>query len=188
MSEETRRSLSATSNLGINLGCGLTAGAAAAVLSQPADTLLSQINKGKGGPGGAMSKLFNLAREAGPVGLFSGLGAPLHPVQHQEVYMLTLTRRPKNCHDRWSGRWTIFALRSHQGCMWSTAGSRDSQEGRSIRTVLSTGKKDLFKAKLFHLSSIQHTVHLHYQTQHYGQLWFEDDCGFASVKRTLRGQ
>lgn len=74
MNPETRKNLSSASNLGINLGCGLTAGAAAAVLSQPADTLLSQINKGRGGSGGALSRMGTLAKEAGPIGLFSGLG------------------------------------------------------------------------------------------------------------------
>jgi solute carrier family 25 phosphate transporter 3 len=63
-------------------------GAAAAVLSHPADTLLSkvrpgsppvviarthldaQINRGAGGKGSATSKLIVLAKEAGPRGLF----------------------------------------------------------------------------------------------------------------------
>jgi hypothetical protein len=43
MSEEKRRNLSATAKGAISLGSGLTAGVAAAVLSQPADTLLSQV-------------------------------------------------------------------------------------------------------------------------------------------------
>jgi solute carrier family 25 phosphate transporter 3 len=47
---------------------------AAAVLSHPADTLLSKINQGKGGKGSAAAKLVVLAKEAGPVGLFAGLG------------------------------------------------------------------------------------------------------------------
>ena len=49
-------------------------GVAAAVISQPGDTLLSQINKGEGGSGSATSKLLRLAREAGFSGLFVGLG------------------------------------------------------------------------------------------------------------------
>jgi len=58
----------------VTLGCGIVAGAAAAILSQPADTLLSRINKGKGGSGNVLIRLAELAKEAGPVGLFSGLG------------------------------------------------------------------------------------------------------------------
>lgn len=58
----------------VNLGCGIVAGIAAAVISQPGDTLLSQINKGEGGPGSATSKLIRLAKEAGFSGLFVGLG------------------------------------------------------------------------------------------------------------------
>lgn len=59
----------------VQLGCGMTAGVAAAVLSHPADTLLSQINKGGGGSGSAMQKLWALAKEAGPIGLWAGLRA-----------------------------------------------------------------------------------------------------------------
>ena len=43
-------------------------------LRQPADTLLSQINKGHGPKGSMMFRLGALAREAGFRGLFAGLG------------------------------------------------------------------------------------------------------------------
>ncbi|KAJ7095802.1 mitochondrial carrier domain-containing protein [Mycena belliarum] len=73
MSEETKRDLSSSAVFGISLGSGITAGFAAAVLSHPADTLLSQINKGHG-PSGSMSyRLITLAREAGFKGLFAGI-------------------------------------------------------------------------------------------------------------------
>jgi len=59
----------------VQLGCGLVAGAAAAVLSHPADTLLSKINKGDGGQtGSAMHKLMVCARSTGFSGLWAGLG------------------------------------------------------------------------------------------------------------------
>ncbi|KAJ7134705.1 mitochondrial carrier domain-containing protein [Mycena epipterygia] len=74
MSEETKRNLSATSKFGIALGSGITAGFAAAILSHPADTLLSQINKGHGPSGSMLYRLTALAREAGFKGLFAGLG------------------------------------------------------------------------------------------------------------------
>ncbi|GAA5836223.1 hypothetical protein JCM9279_002233 [Rhodotorula babjevae] len=74
MSETKRANLTATEQTGITLGCGITAGVAAAVLSQPADTLLSRINKGEGGKGSATAKLIRLAKDAGPLGLFAGLG------------------------------------------------------------------------------------------------------------------
>lgn len=73
MSPETKKNLGPVSNGAITLGCGIIAGAAAAVISQPGDTLLSQINKGEGGPGSATSKLIRLAKEAGFSGLFVGL-------------------------------------------------------------------------------------------------------------------
>ncbi|KAJ6585067.1 mitochondrial carrier domain-containing protein [Mycena capillaripes] len=74
MTEETKRNLSGTSQFGIALGSGITAGFAAAILSHPADTLLSQINKGHGPSGSMVFRLTTLAREAGFKGLFAGLG------------------------------------------------------------------------------------------------------------------
>ncbi|KAI0315801.1 mitochondrial carrier [Amylostereum chailletii] len=74
MSEETKRDLSSTSQFGISLGSGIIAGFAAAILSQPADTLLSQINKGHGPEGSMMYRLGALAKQAGVKGLFAGLG------------------------------------------------------------------------------------------------------------------
>jgi len=69
--------LSNLSITGINLGSGLIAGFAAAIISQPADTLLSKINKQKGVEGSITSRLIGLAKELGPRGLFLGLGARL---------------------------------------------------------------------------------------------------------------
>ncbi|KAI0260250.1 mitochondrial carrier domain-containing protein [Gloeopeniophorella convolvens] len=74
MSEETRATLSPASKLSISLGSGVVAGFAAAILSQPADTLLSQINKGHGPEGKMMYRLGVLAKQAGFRGLFAGLG------------------------------------------------------------------------------------------------------------------
>ena len=65
----------------VNLTSGLIAGMAAAVVSQPADTMLSKINKTKGAPGeGTTSRLFKIAKELGVKGSFSGLGARLFMV------------------------------------------------------------------------------------------------------------
>ena len=44
MSKETRENLTTVQETGVTLGCGVTAGVAAAVLSQPADTLLSKVS------------------------------------------------------------------------------------------------------------------------------------------------
>lgn len=74
MSEETRAKLSPASKLSISLGSGVIAGFAAAILSQPADTLLSQINKGHGPQGTMLYRLGALARQTGFKGLFAGLG------------------------------------------------------------------------------------------------------------------
>ncbi|KAH9991284.1 mitochondrial carrier [Russula vinacea] len=74
MSKETRAKLSPTAKFSIMLGSGVIAGFAAAVLSQPADTLLSQINKGHGPKGSVLYRLGILARQTGFKGLFAGLG------------------------------------------------------------------------------------------------------------------
>ncbi|KAI9780394.1 MAG: mitochondrial phosphate carrier protein [Peltula sp. TS41687] len=78
---------------GVNLGSGLIAGFAAALVSQPADTMLSKINKTKGAPGeGTVSRLYKIARELGLRGSFGGLGARLFMVG-------TLTGRENNPED-----------------------------------------------------------------------------------------
>jgi len=57
----------------VNLTSGLGAGLVAAVVSQPADTLLSKVNKTKGLDGSIMTRLVKIAKELGPRGLFLGL-------------------------------------------------------------------------------------------------------------------
>lgn len=65
----------------VNLGSGLIAGFAAAIVSQPADTMLSKINKSKGLPGeGTTSRLIKIAKELGLRGSYSGIGARLFMV------------------------------------------------------------------------------------------------------------
>lgn len=65
----------------INLGAGLIAGFAAAIVSQPADTMLSKINKTKGLPGeGTTSRLIKIAQELGLRGSYTGIGARLFMV------------------------------------------------------------------------------------------------------------
>jgi len=70
--------LSPSTVTGINLASGLGAGLVAAVISQPADTLLSKVNKQKGKEGESITRrLINLGSELGVKGLFTGLGARL---------------------------------------------------------------------------------------------------------------
>jgi solute carrier family 25 phosphate transporter 3 len=58
--------LSGGMNLGISLLSGVIAGVAAALISHPADTLLSKVNKkGAGGDGPMMQRLGNIASEIG---------------------------------------------------------------------------------------------------------------------------
>lgn len=65
----------------VNLGSGLIAGFAAALVSQPADTMLSKINKTKGLPGeGTTSRLIKIAKELGLRGSYTGIGARLFMV------------------------------------------------------------------------------------------------------------
>jgi solute carrier family 25 phosphate transporter 3 len=66
-----------STKMAVALSSGVIAGVAAAIISHPADTLLSQINKaGAGGNGSITSRLINLAKEAGLKKLcLTGLGA-----------------------------------------------------------------------------------------------------------------
>jgi solute carrier family 25 phosphate transporter 3 len=65
----------------VNLGSGLLAGFAAAIVSQPADTMLSKINKTQGLPGeSTVSRLIKIAGELGFRGSFSGLPTRLFMV------------------------------------------------------------------------------------------------------------
>jgi len=76
-----KSTLSSGATTGINLGSGLIAGLAAAIVSQPADTMLSKINKTKGLPGeGTTSRLIKIAKELGLRGSYSGIGARLFMV------------------------------------------------------------------------------------------------------------
>jgi solute carrier family 25 phosphate transporter 3 len=69
--------ISGASKMGVALSSGVIAGVAAAIISHPADTLLSKINKaGAGGSGGTVSRLTNIAKEIGFAKLCTtGLGA-----------------------------------------------------------------------------------------------------------------
>ena len=76
MGPERKDKLSHLGMTGVELTSGMVAGVAAAVLSHPADTLLSAINKGAGDKSqSTTARMFSLAREFGPRRLmFAGLG------------------------------------------------------------------------------------------------------------------
>lgn len=69
--------LTGATKLLVSLGSGVIAGVAAAIISHPADTLLSKVNKaGAGGEGSIMTRLGRIAAEIGFVKLATvGLGA-----------------------------------------------------------------------------------------------------------------
>jgi solute carrier family 25 phosphate transporter 3 len=73
---ERKAALTHLQSTGVELTSGIVAGVAAAVLSHPADTLLSAMNKGAGDKGqSSTSRMFQLAKEFGPRRLmFTGLG------------------------------------------------------------------------------------------------------------------
>jgi solute carrier family 25 (mitochondrial phosphate transporter), member 3 len=76
-----KSSLSPGGVTGVNLGSGLIAGFAAALVSQPADTMLSKINKTKGLPGeSTTSRLIKIGKELGFRGSYAGIGARLFMV------------------------------------------------------------------------------------------------------------
>ena len=73
---ERKAALTHLESTGVELGSGVVAGVAAAVLSHPADTLLSAINKGAGDKTqGVTARMFSLAGQLGPKRLLlDGLG------------------------------------------------------------------------------------------------------------------
>ncbi|KAJ3221852.1 hypothetical protein HK099_003036 [Clydaea vesicula] len=75
---KTPEQMTSSQNFNISVASGVVAGVAAAIISHPADTLLSMINKSPtaGGSGSTTSRLLNLAREVGFKKLcLTGLGA-----------------------------------------------------------------------------------------------------------------
>merc|ERR1712046_207105 len=72
-----RSTLSKGTKAGVSIMSGVIAGVAAAIISHPADTLLSKINKkGAGGEGGMVTRLGRIASEMGFAKLCTtGLGA-----------------------------------------------------------------------------------------------------------------
>ncbi|KAK3392578.1 mitochondrial phosphate carrier protein [Sordaria brevicollis] len=73
--------MSDSAQTAVNLGSGLVAGFAAAIVSQPADTMLSKINKTPGAPGeSTTSRLVKIAKELGLKGSYTGIGARLFMV------------------------------------------------------------------------------------------------------------
>mmetsp|Transcript_7990 Transcript_7990/g.8772 ORF Transcript_7990/g.8772 Transcript_7990/m.8772 type:complete len:111 (+) Transcript_7990:31-363(+) len=64
-------------NTGVSLSSGVIAGVASAIISHPADTLLSKVNKaGAGGDGSIASRMINITKETGVMKLCTqGLGA-----------------------------------------------------------------------------------------------------------------
>jgi len=69
--------LGALGNTGISLASGVIAGVVSAIISHPADTLLSKMNKkGAGGDGSIPTRMLNVTKEMGVINLCTtGLGA-----------------------------------------------------------------------------------------------------------------
>merc|ERR1712151_1054806 len=64
------RKVSKATKFGISLTSGVIAGMGAAIISHPADTLLSKINKaGEGGEGNMFVRMGRIARDLGPKNL-----------------------------------------------------------------------------------------------------------------------
>jgi len=67
---ESPLDLPQSTNLSVSLASGVIAGVASAIISHPADTLLSKVNKsGAGGNGPMLTRLANIARDVGFVKL-----------------------------------------------------------------------------------------------------------------------
>lgn len=89
----------------VNLGSGLIAGFAAALVSQPADTMLSKINKTKGLPGeGTTSRLIKIGKELGFRGSYTGIGARL--------VGLSLSKPNREARANFASSWSVPSLLS----------------------------------------------------------------------------
>lgn len=120
-----KASLSDAAQTGVNLGSGLIAGFAAAIVSQPADTMLSKINKTKGLPGeGTTSRLIKIAKELGIRGSYTGLGARLFMglFSFDVAFSCWGTVANATNHSRNIDGWSVRHLRRHQEgsrrCRW----------------------------------------------------------------------
>merc|ERR1712066_308799 len=69
--------LGVLANTGVSLASGVIAGVVSAIISHPADTLLSKMNKkGAGGDGSIPTRMLNVTKEMGVINLCTtGLGA-----------------------------------------------------------------------------------------------------------------
>ena len=82
----------------VNLGSGLIAGFASAIVSQPADTMLSKINKTKGLPGeGTVSRLAKIGKELGFRGSFAGLPTRLFMVGTLTAFQFAIYGKFPTC-------------------------------------------------------------------------------------------
>jgi solute carrier family 25 phosphate transporter 3 len=74
---KTPKECTSSENVSVSLSSGVIAGVVAAIISHPADTLLSKVNKaGAGGEGSILTRLGRIAAETGVVKLCTqGLAA-----------------------------------------------------------------------------------------------------------------
>jgi hypothetical protein len=114
------------------------AGFAAAIISQPADTLLSKINKTKGLPGESVSsRLIKMAGELGPRGLFTGMGARYaFEYLNPNLHSIPL----QSCHDRYPHCRSVRHLLRYQEGAWCDGWCRDCQGANRIEVRLSRGR------------------------------------------------
>lgn len=129
MTPEKRKNLTSAQHFGITLTSGIIAGFAAAILSHPADTLLSQINKGHGPEGSQVSRLVALAKQAGFSGLFAGLGPRM---SESPPALQALTRS----HDGRSRVVPVHHVRLDQAGAWGAARNRDPQGDQNAQVGL----------------------------------------------------
>lgn len=128
-SQLDKSSLSSGGQTAVNLGSGLIAGFAAAIVSQPADTMLSKINKTKGMPGeGVVSRLVKIGGELGVRGSFAGLPTRLFMVGGLTAGQFAIygdikkalgrffSRELSVCISAVNMKLTFFPLRCHQRC------------------------------------------------------------------------
>lgn len=93
---------------------------------QPADTLLSQINKGHGPKGPMVSRLITLGKEAGFRGLFAGLGPRMSEYDVKLRGTLLIIGASHDCR---IGFVPVLDVLRHQERLGRSSRNRDPQRG-----------------------------------------------------------
>lgn len=138
-----KSTVSSAAVTGINIVSGLIAGIAAAVVSHPADTLLSKINKDKGTTReSTLTRLYKLSREMGIQGSFSGIRARIVMVGGMTAVQFAIYGDIKKVGPI---RWSIALLMVDERLMMVIGSWRDWRDRDQMRRLTDVCRLSLFR-------------------------------------------